>query len=94
MLFKGHSFLKQCLHDLQFKNKVLLTKLSKLARADISCQFKKTRYLCRHCSALFTKRMNFREHPFKTSTCLRGGGVKNLPNLPTDITKKLPMVGG
>ena len=48
MLFKGHSFRKQCLHDLQFKNKVLLTKLSKLARADISCQFKKTRYLCRH----------------------------------------------
>ena len=23
--------------------------LSKLARADISCQFQKTRYLCRHC---------------------------------------------
>ena len=25
---------------------------------------------------------------------LRGGGVKNLPNLPTDSTKKLPTVGG
>ena len=23
-----------------------------------------------------------------------GGGVKNLPNFPTDSTKKLPMVGG
>ena len=31
---------------------------------------------------------------FKTSACLRGGGVKNLPNLPTDSTRKLPMVGG
>ena len=35
-----------------------------------------------------------RDHPFKTSACLRGGGVKNLPNLPTDSTKKLPTVGG
>ena len=37
------------------------------------------------------------DHPFKTSACLRGGGVKNLPNLPnlpTDSTKKLPTVGG
>ena len=25
---------------------------------------------------------------------LGGGGVKNLPNLPTDSTKKLPTVGG
>ena len=24
----------------------------------------------------------------------RGGGVKNLPNLPMDSTKKLPTVGG
>ena len=23
-----------------------------------------------------------RDHPFKTSACYRGGGVKNLPNLP------------
>ena len=27
-----------------------------------------------------------RDHPFKTSACLRGRGVKNLPNLPTDST--------
>ena len=37
---------------------------------------------------------DLRDHPFKTSACLRGGGVKNLPNLPTDSTKKLPTVGG
>ena len=36
----------------------------------------------------------FRDHPFKTSACFRGGGVKNLPNLPMDSTKKLPTVGG
>ena len=35
-----------------------------------------------------------RDHPFKTSACSRGGGVKNLPNLPTDSAKKLPTVGG
>ena len=35
-----------------------------------------------------------RDHPFKTSALLRGGGVNNLPNLPTDSSKKLPMVGG
>ena len=35
-----------------------------------------------------------RDHPFKTSVCSRGGGVKNLPNLPMDSTKKLPTVGG
>ena len=35
-----------------------------------------------------------RDHPFKTSACSRGGGVKNLPNLPTDSTEKLPTVGG
>ena len=35
-----------------------------------------------------------RDHPFKTSGFLRGGGVKNLPNLPTDSSKKLPTVGG
>ena len=35
-----------------------------------------------------------RDHPFKTSACSRGGGVKNLPNLPTDSTKKLPTVVG
>ena len=33
------------------------------------------------------------DHPFKTSACLRGGGVKNWPNLPTDSSKKLPTEG-
>jgi hypothetical protein len=47
---KGHSFCKQCLHDLQFmKKRSSSPKLSKLTRADISCQFKKTRSLCRLC---------------------------------------------
>ena len=47
---KGHSFCKQCLHDLQFKKMRYSSRnLSKLASADISCQFKKTRYLCRRC---------------------------------------------
>ena len=44
------------------------------------------------------KRINanhrIRDHPFKTSACLRGGGVKNWPNLPTDSSKKLPTEGG
>ena len=35
-----------------------------------------------------------RYHPFKTSVFFRGGGVKNLPNLPTDSSEKLPTVGG
>ena len=36
-----------------------------------------------------------RDHPFKMLACLRGGGgVKNLSNLQTDSTKKLPMEGG
>ena len=39
-------------------------------------------------------RIALRDHPFKTSAFLRGGGVKNLPNLPTDSSKKLPTVGG
>ena len=47
---KGHSLCKQCLHDLQFMKKGSSSpNLSKLARADISCQFMKTRSLCRHC---------------------------------------------
>ena len=33
------------------------------------------------------------DHPFKMSACSRGEGVKNLPNLQTDSTKKMPMVG-
>ena len=49
-LAKGHSFCKQCLHDLQvMKKRSSSPNLSKLARADISCQFIKTRSLCRHC---------------------------------------------
>ena len=35
-----------------------------------------------------------RDHPFKTSAFCRGGGVKNLPNLQTDSSKKLPTEGG
>ena len=35
-----------------------------------------------------------RDHPFKTSAYSRGGGVKNLSNLPMDSSKKLPTVGG
>ena len=47
---KGHLFCKPCLHDIQFiKTRYFSRNLSKLARADISCQFKKPRYLCRHC---------------------------------------------
>ena len=34
------------------------------------------------------------DHPFKTSAFFRGGVVKNLPNLPTDSSNKLPTVGG
>ena len=50
VLIKGHSFCKQCLHDLQFmKTRYSSPNLSKVARVDISCQFKETRYLCRHC---------------------------------------------
>ena len=40
------------------------------------------------------KQFVLRDHPFKTSACFRGGGVKNWPNLQTDSTKKLPTVGG
>ena len=42
----------------------------------------------------FAQAQVLREHPFKTSPFFRGGGVKNLPNLPTDSSKKLPTVGG
>ena len=45
---KGHSLCKQCLHNLQFMKKGYSSpKVSKLARADISCRFMKTRSLCR-----------------------------------------------
>ena len=47
---KGHSFCKKCLHELQFiEVRSLSPNLSKLAKADISCQFMKKRSLCRHC---------------------------------------------
>ena len=36
---------------------------------------------------------NFRDHPFKTAAFFRAEGVKNLPNLSTDSSKRLPMVG-
>ena len=36
----------------------------------------------------------YRDHPFTTSAFLRGVGVENWPNLPTDISKKLPTEGG
>ena len=38
--------------------------------------------------------LNLRDHSFKTSASLKGAGVKNLPNLPKDSSKKLPTVGG
>ena len=37
-------------------------------------------------------KLDIRDHPAKMSACLRGGGVKNLPNLPMDSCKKLPTV--
>ena len=33
------------------------------------------------------------DHPFKMSAFFKGGGVKNLPNLPMDSSKKLPGLG-
>ena len=33
------------------------------------------------------------DYPFKTSAFYRSGRVKNLPNLPTDSSKKLPTGG-
>ena len=43
---KGRSLCKQCLHNLQFMKKISSSpNLAKLARADISCQFMKTRSL-------------------------------------------------
>ena len=44
-LIKGHSLCKQCLHNLQLMKKG--SSSPNLARADISCQFMKTRSLCR-----------------------------------------------
>ena len=48
LFIKGHLFCKQCLHELQFmKTRSSSPNLFKLARAYISCQFMKTRSLCR-----------------------------------------------
>ena len=45
---KDHSFCNECLHNLLFiKTRSSSPNLSKLARADISCQFMKTRSFCR-----------------------------------------------
>ena len=43
---------------------------------------------------VLTRGIVHRDHPFKTSASFRGEGIKNLPNLPTDNSKKLPTVGG
>ena len=40
-------------------------------------------------SVLFKKYLWNGDHPFKTSAFLRGGGVKNWPNLSQDSSKKL-----
>ena len=40
-----------------------------------------------HCSMYLFHKCLLRDHPFKTLAYLRGEGVKNLPNLPTDSTK-------
>ena len=40
-----------------------------------------------------TTMLPHRDHPFKTLAFLGGGGVKNLPNLLTDSSKKLPTIG-
>ena len=47
---KGQSCCKQCLHHLHFmKTKTSSPNLQKLARADISCQFMKTKILVQNC---------------------------------------------
>ena len=49
----------------------------------------------RNCPSNSVFKINIlRDHPFKTSALFRGGGVKNLPNLPMDSSKNLPTVGG
>ena len=49
-LSKGNMFCKQCLHNLQImKTRSSSPNPCKLARADNSCQFMKTRSVCRHC---------------------------------------------
>ena len=71
-----HSFCKQCLHNRQFKKtRYSSPNLSKLARADISCQFKKTRYLCRHClqkELTLGKELRWCARPTKIAFCPPG----------------------
>ena len=43
---------------------------------------------------IITTFVTLRDHPFKTSAFLIGGGVKNWPNLPANSSKKLPTEGG
>ena len=45
-------------------------------------------------SEFIGKHFSLRDHPLKTSSFFRGVGVKNLPNLPTDSSKKMPTEGG
>ena len=42
---------------------------------------------------LFTKAFTYGTIHLRRRHSLGGGGVKNLPNLPTDSSKKLPTVG-
>ena len=58
-LHKCHSFREQFQ-----KTRYCSPNLSKLARADISCQFKKTRFLCRHC---LQKEWTLASIPYSTS---------------------------
>ena len=60
----------------------------------VPAQFDQNLYKVASKSLCFLCHFRLRDHPFKTSACLRGGEVKNLPNLPTDSTKELPTVGG
>ena len=80
-LDKGHSLCKQCLHDLQIMKKWSSSpNLSKLA----SCQFMKTRSLCR----TFTQWMDF-----------RGTFINDVPRflpifyLPTFLLYDVPFLG-
>ena len=63
---KSHSFFKQCLHDLQFMEKMYCSpNLYKLTRADISCQFYANKVLAQ---TLFIRKMDFRSTTVSNST--------------------------
>ena len=69
---------------------------SKLPTIEITDSLFSTLLICDF-SIIYVFNFDFyllRDHPFKTSAFFRGGGIKNLPNLPTDSSKKLPTVGG